>query len=130
MIKAILMVGDRLVGIQEITEPLSHIRFHVAMMAEPITIMTDDDSSTTAAFSPSSNILNQRIIFQLHRRIGYDQYEYQYAHVEGNRHYSVSIRESIESLRESDENVNLNNLKTRFRSREKMTELLLRYYRS
>lgn len=128
MIKAVLMVGDRLVGIFEAVEPQARLRFCVSMMAEPLSVTTNEN--ITATFSSSSTIFNQIIIFSLHRRIGYDTYEYQYEHVETNEKFRITIQESFEFLRESNEKINLDKLKQKFRSREKMTELLLKYYRS
>lgn len=122
------MVGDRLVGILEAVEPQARLRFCISTRAEPLYVTTSNSISTDT-FS-SSSIISQNIIFRLHRRIDYDIYEYQYDHVETNDKFRVSIQERFEFLRESNEKVNLDKLKQRFRSKEKMTELLLQYYRS
>jgi len=127
LIEAILLIGDRLVNIFKTEQPLEYLRFYVSMMAQPI------DFTSTANFDVSataSTVFCQNIIFRLSRRIGYNRYEYQYDHVETNEKFRVSIQENVQFLREPNEKINLNILRQRFRSKEKMTELLLRYYRS
>ena len=123
------MVGDRLVGIVETKEVMPTIRYCVALQAEPI-FSTSSTANNWGTFSGSSDILFQHIIFRLQRRLSSYQYEYQYDHVQLNEKFAVKINESFEFLREPDSEINMAKLKAKFRNKEKMTELLLRYYRS
>ena len=119
------MIGDRFVGIHRIDRPIESLRYAVSMMCEPISLTSD--YSMTAS---STTIFTQHIIFRLHRRLDYNKYEYQYMHNETNEKFAVQIRENIELLMEPTEIINLDKLKSKFRSKEKMTKLLLRYYRN
>ena len=72
------------------------------------------------------------MIFRIDRQIGHCLLRYVFDYATGQvRNYGDYIIEVFdEGFLEPDENVNLDKLKQKFRSREKMTELLLKYYRS
>jgi len=104
LIEAILMIGDRLVGIKEMPTPLSAIRFCVALMAEPLYSSSSIYDITSTVYP--STVFSQYLIFKLHRRIGYKQYEYQYDHIQTNERFAIQIHESFEFLQEPNEKIN------------------------
>jgi hypothetical protein len=91
-----------------------------------------DSSSTTPTYMEQP-LFNQEMVFEKVRRVGFDDYEYQYKedYHRTNQQFVFTFSDRITGgFQEPDENVNLKKLKKKLRSKKKMKELLLKYFRS
>ena len=126
-----LYVGDSLFRTETIERPGEYIRIYTILPLKNAFVRSVEEE-----FFPMT--MNKAVmIFRLDHNASYGQiyhsmpvFKYQFIYTEGTEKFSCPMHSTLDIGFEPNENVNLDNLKKKLRSREKMKELLLRYYRS
>jgi len=132
MIRALLMIGDRLVRVDNLRSPPPYVRYHIHSMISPYVAAYTNDSISTSDTSTwaAHDFSRQEIVFHLSRRVGYDVYEYQFEHIESNNTFEFQINDHIEPGEEPAGKVNLERLAKKCKKRKRVKKLLLKYLRS
>ena len=131
MIRAVLMIGDRLVRVDNLASPVPYVRYHIHTAISPYVAYTNDDVSTSyTATIADQNFSRQEIVFRLARRIDLDVYEYQFEHVESNNTFAFQMNDRVEPGEEPAGKVNIERLAKKCKKRKRVKSLLLKYLRS
>lgn len=131
--KALLMVGERLVGVHFISRPLSCLKYHVRTELSAATSYyqamgnTSSTTGTTTWDTTPYEFEYEQIVFRFVRQVGPDEYEYQYSQKMTKESYKFRMYHRVEELEEPTEAISLNRLVGKMRKKEDMSELLSRY---
>ncbi len=122
MLTAILKIGESLVSIKQIGELRGYLEFHNRTAMQPTATV-----EPTAMFS-EIDFSNQTIIFRYFRRVGHDEHEYQFDHVQSSRNFTFKTQTFIVELDDPTEEISIDRLADKMRDNSRIKELLIQYY--
>lgn len=122
------MCGDLLLGVYEVSHPISYLQLRVNTSVSSTTVAGDFSSNTATTVWPGVEFIANDLIFRRRRQVDFNAFEYQLDYERLNQKH-VYPSYSLTELEEATEEISLSKLSERCKQGLDLKKLIIAYLR-